>query len=138
MTIIIKAIGVQSQKGDITMNFVKILSFFSGSQNALETTEKEISKIFTDTVIPFILFGGGFICIAVLIVIGIKWSTAQTPEQAQAQKKRLLSWVVGTGIMFTAACIYEIVKNFFLGVAESIDPNTNAFILKSICLLLNF
>ena len=69
----------------------------------------DIQNLITNTIIPIILWAITAIGVIFLIAIGFQFMTQQQAEERQKLKSRLIWFAIGTGIVFTASLIWQIV-----------------------------
>lgn len=91
------------------------LGVFSGDEgtNSGEVEGQEEIKKYLNRVIGVIQVIGVFIAVTMLISLGVKYMYASPGDKAQI-KNHLTVYVVGACVMFGAAGILQILKDFFL------------------------
>lgn len=93
-----------------------VIGWFNGNAGDREAgggiskTREIIGKI-----ISVVQVFGIFIAIAMLMILGIKYMYSSPGDRAQI-KNHLTVYVIGAVVMFSAAGILEIIKNFFIKV----------------------
>ena len=75
----------------------------------------DIQDLITNTIIPIILWSITAIGVIFLIAIGFQFMTQQQAEERQKLKSRLIWFAIGTGIVFSASLIWQILQSIFLG-----------------------
>lgn len=95
-----------------------VIGWFDGNAGDSEAgggiskTREIIGKI-----ISVVQVFGIFIAIAMLMILGIKYMYSSPGDRAQI-KNHLTVYIIGAVVMFSAAGILEIIKNFFIKVTR--------------------
>ncbi|MBQ7277573.1 MAG: TrbC/VirB2 family protein [Bacilli bacterium] len=89
------------------MNFNTILAATFDRQDEVQALVNNIVSI--------ILWAITAIGVIIVIAIGFQFMTQQQAEERQKLKSRLIWFAIGTGIVFSASLIWQILQSIFLG-----------------------
>ena len=76
------------------------MRFLVDETGQLDQLQNTIGALFTGTIIPIIMWAATLVGVIVCITIGWKLMNANSPEEQQQVKKKLLNWIIGTALIF--------------------------------------
>lgn len=91
------------------------MRFLADETGQLDQLQNTIGTLFTNTIIPIIMWAATLVGVIVCITIGWKLMNANSPEEQQQVKKKLLNWIIGTALIFMSSGLYSIIMEIVKG-----------------------
>ena len=91
---------------------MNILTFLAGTPDVEGLSD--VSQL-VQNIISIVLWAITAIGVIIVIAIGFQFMTQQQAEERQKLKSRLIWFAIGTGIVFSASLIWQILQSIFLG-----------------------
>ena len=84
--------------------------------DTVDTATETIGELFTDVIIPVILWGVVILGVIRCIMLGIKLMNADSAEEKQNVKKSFTTWLIGTAVIFLSTGLYAILVSVFKNI----------------------